>query len=275
MKLIIQNQPCPRTPEYQALHMSHEEKMAHLWPLLRSNGWAGVPVRAYEAPGRHDIDTFLDEVFRRFDPPGRIIACQYGGMTECGEDGATLFAETTGVAFFDSSYPLLDIENRLTLSGHPLASWRFDMPVRPIAIFDIDGTLFDTSARVRFLGQEPKDWVAFFDPGNVMQDVPIAPVVEMLRRFDATHEIHLVTARRESDRGVTMRQIRKAGIPFAGLHIVRRDGDHAPDEHLKWEWLRGFAGRDRVAFAVEDRARVARMYRKEGVFVFHVAEGDF
>lgn len=148
-------------------------------------------------------------------------------------------------------------------------------PWRPVAIFDVDGTLFDNAERVKFLEQEPKDWKAFFDPANVMKDRPIPQVVGLAGMCAISHEIHIVTARREADRVVTEMQLCVVRVPYHTLHIVRKGGDRRPDDVLKREWLEGFEGAGRIDFVVEDRARVARMWREQGFFCFHVAEGEF
>ena len=149
------------------------------------------------------------------------------------------------------------------------------VPQMPIAVFDVDGTLFDPAHRRHFVMHEPKDWDAFFDPSNVILDSPKPQVVAMARRYAMTHEIHIVTARREADRDITVRQLRGHGIPFAALHIVRPDGERKPDGALKREWLEDFAGRSRIDFVVDDRASLCAMWRAQGLFCFQVDAGAF
>lgn len=142
---------------------------------------------------------------------------------------------------------------------------------RPIAIFDVDGTLLDPTQRRKFVeGEGKKDWDAFFDPENVMKDKAISQVVMMAQLFSKTHDIHVVTARRESDRDITLKQLDQAKVPFTKLHITRQDGNRKPDEVIKREWLRNFEGRDRIDFVVDDRLSVVWMWRSEGLFVFQV-----
>ena len=147
--------------------------------------------------------------------------------------------------------------------------------MRPIAIFDMDGTLFDPTHRRHFVEQSPKDWASFFDPKNVIEDMPIWPTQDMLRRTSQTHDIHIVTARREADRDVTVEQLDKYCLWWNGLHIVRPDGCFDPDADLKRKWLHSFEHRDRIDFVVDDRLKVCQMWREEGLFVFQVAEGNF
>jgi len=147
--------------------------------------------------------------------------------------------------------------------------------MRPIAVFDMDGTLFDPTHRRHFVEQSPKDWAGFFDPENVIQDKPIDQTQQMLRAYSQTHDIHIVTARRESDRDVTVKQLERYNLWWNGLHIVRPDGCFDPDADLKRKWLHSFEGRDRIDFVVDDRRSVVKMWREEGLFVFHVAEGNF
>ena len=142
-------------------------------------------------------------------------------------------------------------------------------------IFDMDGTLFDPTYRRKFVEKTPKDWESFFDPENVMKDEPIEAIVALAQRHGMTHQVHVVTARREADREVTTRQLRSAGVPVTKLHIVRPDGCHKPDSMLKKEWLEDSGLKDRIAFVVDDRSSVVRMWRDCGLVCLQCADGDF
>lgn len=140
------------------------------------------------------------------------------------------------------------------------------MPPTPCAIFDIDGTLADTSHRIHYLDERPKKWREFNAACHL--DPPIEATIELARIVGAEVHLLLFTGRLESQREATLEWLRKHRIDFAGLHM-RRDGDYRQDDVIKSEMCdtairAGF----KPLFVFEDRPRVVSMWRRRGIVCF-------
>ena len=144
-----------------------------------------------------------------------------------------------------------------------------------IYIFDIDGTLSDTSHRLHFIEKEPKDWAGFFAAAE--NDEPIWEVITVARSLSvAGHTIVMMTGRSESSRALTMKWLGKYRVPFNKL-LMRTEGDHREDFVVKAELLGDpvFAGGLQSVGVFEDRQQNVDMFREKGIKVFQVAKGDF
>jgi hydroxymethylpyrimidine pyrophosphatase-like HAD family hydrolase len=145
-----------------------------------------------------------------------------------------------------------------------------------IYIVDIDGTLADPRHRLHFIEQKPRDWDAFF--AACQEDSPITDVIATVRALERVAQIFLATGRSEVCRLQTVNWLnRHVGIAYSWL-LMRREGDHREDNIVKSEML------DRIldvrqlkdiAGVFEDRKQVVDMYRKRGLTVFQVADGDY
>jgi len=141
-------------------------------------------------------------------------------------------------------------------------------------IFDVDGTLANCDHRIAFLQRTPKDWDSFFEFQNL--DPPIEDTVDLLRTYYLRgRAILLATGRGEEHRPATVRWLIEHNIPYTKLYM-RALGDRRDDPIVKLEMLaamRSDGFNPRIVF--EDRARVCRMWRENGMRVYQVAEGDF
>lgn len=141
-----------------------------------------------------------------------------------------------------------------------------------VVIFDIDGTLSDTSGRQHHLDKTPKDWDQFFK--ELDQDPPIEGVVHIAKAmWERGLIVYLVTARFEKYRERTEGWLANNGVRYHKLYM-RPNNDKQDDSLFKKEVLHEI-GADRVLFAVEDRARVVKMWREEGVLCLQCAPGEF
>lgn len=59
--------------------------------------------------------------------------------------------------------------------------------------------------------------------------------------------------------------------------IMREDGDFTPDDQLKLGWLNNMLpeDRERLVAVFEDRDRMVKMWREQGLTCLQVAPGDF
>jgi phosphoglycolate phosphatase-like HAD superfamily hydrolase len=133
--------------------------------------------------------------------------------------------------------------------------------VRPLAVFDLDGTLADTRHRLHHLERRPKDWDAFFDAAR--DDPPLDTGVLLARESARDCEVVYVTGRPERCRADTLAWLREHDLP-EGQVQMRRDADRRPARVAKTALLRRLARDRTVAVVVDDDEQVCDAYEREG-----------
>lgn len=143
--------------------------------------------------------------------------------------------------------------------------------MKPTVICDLDGTLFDIDHRLYLL--EEKRWDEFF--AACVDDTPNEWCVQLLKALEAAgYPIMFVSGRNEQVRGETMRQLADLGLGRHKLYMRPRDNRQA-DVDFKRKLLETELAATDILFVVEDRSRVAEMWRSHGVIVLQCASGDF
>jgi phosphoglycolate phosphatase-like HAD superfamily hydrolase len=153
-------------------------------------------------------------------------------------------------------------------------SYNSSMKIRNV-IFDIDGTIADVEHRRHFVEQKPADWKSF--RAETVNDTPMQWVVDVAKRFIAQGDhVAFFSARNESEREITEKQISEwVGDGHKGL-FLRPDGDYRPDEEFKSDLADTFEEMGgTIDLVFDDRNKVVDMWRKRGTTVVQVAEGDF
>lgn len=141
-------------------------------------------------------------------------------------------------------------------------------------IFDMDGTLSNSSGRAHLVEGPKKDWNEFFRRSG--EDSPYEHIVELLQMLGLRYRILIVTGRSENWRSLTVGWMREQGIRWDAL-FMRAEGDHRPDFEVKEEILdRHILARgERPVMAFDDRDSVVAMWRRRGIPCLQVAEGNF
>jgi phosphoglycolate phosphatase-like HAD superfamily hydrolase len=127
-------------------------------------------------------------------------------------------------------------------------------------IFDVDGTLADTTHRLHHLTKEPKDWDGFFN--GMENDPPHQEMVDLLNMFFlyADHAIVAVTGRDDSKMQQTYAWFTRNDIPHANI-FFRAEGDRRPDHIVKRDILRNqILPIYRPILVFDDRPDVVRMW---------------
>lgn len=140
-------------------------------------------------------------------------------------------------------------------------------------IFDIDGTLADLTHRLPHIKNRKKDWDKFHD--LCTEDTPIQPMIDLCKVLSkAEYIIFMVSGRMEKTRKLTEDWLMKHDMSYTSLHL-RPDGDYRPDDDLKREIL-GYLREDwpqaDIQFVVDDRTRVVKMWREQGLICLQCAE---
>ena len=123
-------------------------------------------------------------------------------------------------------------------------------------------------------------WDIFFDPKNISLDDPNIPVIKMAQMLDSQgFNIVIFSGRSTKTRTATKHWLKTHGVPFNDfdLHMRPTDKDwhFMKDSDLKQIWLDSVVNKDDVFAVFDDRNQVVDMWRRNGLQVFQVADGDF
>jgi phosphoglycolate phosphatase-like HAD superfamily hydrolase len=152
-------------------------------------------------------------------------------------------------------------------------------------IFDLDGTLFDTTHRQHLIDGTvtPKDWPAFFEACHL--DPPIPHMINLAYAVCNDVDIVFLTGRSADVRQKTLDALNKAfgsahGTPADWIKnedlYMRASGDHRADTIVKSELLdQVIADGLTPVMCFEDRSSVVSMWRERGIPCCQVAPGDF
>ena len=141
-------------------------------------------------------------------------------------------------------------------------------------IFDMDGTLCNSDHRAHFLANGKKDWTGWFR--NMHLD-PLHVDVAQFYDFAVANgfPVFICTGRDESYRDVSQKWLDANCINVDVLYM-RRAGDRRDDSVIKKEMLDEIRATGyNPVMVFEDRDRVVKMWRDNGVRCMQVAPGDF
>lgn len=159
--------------------------------------------------------------------------------------------------------------------------------MRPLYIFDLDGTLALIEHRRHFVDRErgKQDWTGFYRACvNDEPNAPVLRVMESLRRFA---DVWIWSGRSDEVRPETVDWLRMntsftaadfdSAFGVQDVLTMRPDGDYTADDVLKKRWLDSMLvdDRRRLVAVFDDRDRVVQMWRDAGVPCFQVAPGEF
>jgi len=152
--------------------------------------------------------------------------------------------------------------------------------MRPLYIFDLDGTLALIDHRRHFVEGDKKDWTSFHKA--CVFDLPNKPVINTLKALRVSGAtIGIWSGRSKEVEGETIEWLRwnrcLGGDEYPYWLRMREVGDHQPDVKLKYGWLMdlGSVDRARLVAVFDDRKRLVDMWRANGVTCFQVAPGEF
>ena len=145
-----------------------------------------------------------------------------------------------------------------------------------LVVFDIDGTLANIEHRLAFVRSKPKNWKAF-DAG-IPNDAVNPYVAEAFHSLKAAgNEIIFASGRSERTRDATMKwlQDNRFWNYTAKLYMRKADdfrGDNIVKQEILDEIIADYGRKPDMVF--DDRPRVVRMWRDNGIFVFNVYQGE-
>jgi hypothetical protein len=146
-----------------------------------------------------------------------------------------------------------------------------------LVVFDIDGTLANIEHRLDYVRSKPKNWKAF-DAGipNDKVNEPVARVFHSMVASDFNNDIVLASGRNERSRQATEDWLELNGLGHYDKLYMRKTDDRRCDDIVKREMLdqiiADYGKKPDMVF--DDRPRVVRMWRDNGIFVFNVYQGE-
>lgn len=148
-------------------------------------------------------------------------------------------------------------------------------------IFDLDGTLALIDKRRELSTKEDGkiNWDIFFDPKNIQLDLPNTPIIEMAKMMKSMgHMVVILSGRSKGTKDVTMEWLKEFGVPFDVLKMrpTSKEFMFMPDDQLKKRWLdQLFPKKEEILCVFDDRDKVVRMWRDNGLTCLQVDEGNF
>jgi phosphoglycolate phosphatase-like HAD superfamily hydrolase len=149
------------------------------------------------------------------------------------------------------------------------------MGIKMLVVFDIDGTLANIEHRLGYVRSKPKNWKAF-DAGipNDSVNLPVAAVFHQM--VDAGHAVILASGRNERSRQATEDWLSANHLRGYQKLYMRKADDFRGDDIVKQEILdeiiADYGRKPDMVF--DDRPRVVAMWRRNGIFVFDVYQGE-
>ncbi len=148
-------------------------------------------------------------------------------------------------------------------------------------IFDLDGTLANIETRrgISIKENGKMDWDIFFDPNNISLDTPNRPVITMAKLLkESGHRIVILSGRSKVTKDATRDWLKQFDVPFDVLKMRpdNKEFKFMPDDQLKKLWLdQLFPNIEDVLCVFDDRDKVVKMWRENGLSCLQVAEGNF
>ena len=154
---------------------------------------------------------------------------------------------------------------------------------KDIVIFDLDGTLANIDDRRKLGAKEngKMDWDIFFDPANIKLDLPNDPVIKMAQMLKSNgYTIIILSGRSKATKAATTSWLKEHDVPYDVIKL--RPTNHPwkfmPDDTLKQNWLDLLFPdnkKEDIVCVFDDREKVVKMWRDNGLTCFQVAEGSF
>jgi hypothetical protein len=124
------------------------------------------------------------------------------------------------------------------------------------------------------------DWDIFFTPENIWFDTPNEVVIQMAQMLSQKNRIVIFSGRSKGTKSETKKWLDKFDVPYDVIKMrpTSKDWMYMPDDELKQHWLDSlFPGdkKDNILCVFDDRDKVVKMWRDNGLQCFQVANGNF
>lgn len=142
-----------------------------------------------------------------------------------------------------------------------------------VVLCDIDGTIADITHRRKYVLGDKKDWKGFYsemDKDAVRKDIS----KQIIDLYNQGKTIIYVSGRPDTYRDLTIDWLQKNFMSFGFTIIMRPGNDSREDSIIKKEILdRYFPDKSVIHKVFDDRPRVIRMWKENGLDVVDVGDG--
>lgn len=143
-------------------------------------------------------------------------------------------------------------------------------------IFDLDGTLADVSHRRRFKNDGSFDWKYFNDPDNIKNDTVNEAVADLYRNLSGKYNRVILSGRNKAAFYQTRNWLDLNRIFNYDAIMLRQEGDYREDYIIKKEMLDTLLSKGHeIAFAIDDRDQIVKLWRSLGITCLQCASGNF
>lgn len=150
-------------------------------------------------------------------------------------------------------------------------------PDQKVVIFDMDGTMADQTERQKFIEGEHKNYEEYYSYQNILSDKPIHTTMNWCQVCYADGLIVIIVSGRPADKAAdaTVDWLNGYDVSFHHL-FMRPSRDFRDDNIIKQEILDKlltWINKDQILFAVDDRPRIVRMWKANGIKCYDVGKG--
>lgn len=142
---------------------------------------------------------------------------------------------------------------------------------RKCIIVDVDWTLAKMSDRIDCLSQTPKNHDEFY--ARVSEDTPHQPVVHVVNMLAETHDVVIVSWRRNQSCADTIAWLDKYGVKYNHI-LMRNANDRRPDRMVKKEIYERCLKHQQVTMVFDDRGQVIEYRRSIWLYVFNCCQEE-
>ncbi len=154
------------------------------------------------------------------------------------------------------------------------------MRLRPLYIFDFDGTLANIEHRLHYItDKKHAKWDDFYRA--CVDDQPNKPIMYLYNQLSNDADIKIFSGRSDLVYRETIQWLNKYIIGGSYEHIIsiltmRQHGDNTEDATLKKQWYEALSQDDknRLVCIFDDRQKVVEMWRSLGLTCLQVASGN-
>ncbi len=148
--------------------------------------------------------------------------------------------------------------------------------IRPMAVFDLDGTLSDCEHRRHYTSKEnghKPDWMSFFRAAQF--DPPRKDIIAKMHEHKAEGcDIVISSACPEDWREMRTKWLIDNGAVWDRF-IMRPKGNHDPDTVIKQGYIDNLLDKSKIKVWYDDRKSIVELLKINGINVIDVGDGSF
>ena len=135
-------------------------------------------------------------------------------------------------------------------------------------LFDFDGTLCNLDHRLHLVKDKNKFHV------QCDKDKPDFTIINLCKTLSLRYKIVIASCRPKLVEEKSKEWLKKYNVPYDDF-ILREDDDKRPDDVIKLDFIKQIQEKYDIECAIDDRDKVVKMFRENGIKCLQVNYGDF